>query len=76
MTSIEHASLALLTVALVAGCASDPQAASSGPKGTREYRSGSSIPVRNARPTTEAERERDKAELEEIRRQGGLGQSR
>jgi type IV pilus biogenesis protein CpaD/CtpE len=74
MTSIIRLSLALAAVALAAGCASDPQPVSGDAKAPLEYRTGSNIPVRGSRPTTEAERARAQADLEELRRAGGLGQ--
>ena len=74
MTAIAPASLLLVIAALASGCASDPQASAKEPKEQPEYRTGSNLPVRNTRPTTEAERERAKADLEEIRRSGGLSQ--
>jgi hypothetical protein len=74
MTSIVRLSFALAGVALAAGCASDPQPVSSDAKEAREYRTGSNIPVRAARPATEAERARAQSDLEELRRAGGLSQ--
>ena len=59
MTSKPTASLALFAAALVAGCATDPQTASSSePPAPREYRTGSNIPVREPRSTGSSDKAR------------------
>ena len=59
MTSLATTSLALVVAALAAGCAADSQTASSNePTSTREYRTGSNIPVREPRSTTSEEKAR------------------
>ena len=68
MTAITRALLVFATVTLAAGCAADPQAAASEPRPQAEYRTGSNIPVRGSRPTSDAERARAQAELDELRR--------
>ena len=74
MTSFATRSLALAIAALAAGCAADSASSAAGaaPKAPAEYRTGSNIPVRDSRPVSEAERERAKADLDEVRRAGGV----
>jgi hypothetical protein len=57
MTSLATTSLALVVAALATGCAVDSQTAPSNqPTSTREYRTGSNIPVREPRSTTSEEK--------------------
>ncbi len=59
--SIATVSLALVAAALAAGCAADPQSAASGrdePKASPEYRTGSNIPVREPRHTSDEQKAR------------------
>ena len=57
MNCLATTSLVLLVAALATGCAVDSQTAPSNqPTSTREYRTGSNIPVRERRPTTSEER--------------------
>ena len=59
MTSLATTSLALVVAALVAGCAVDSQTAPGNEAtSTREYRTGSNIPVREPRSTTSEEKAR------------------
>ena len=59
MTSLATTSLALVVAALATGCAVDSQTASgNSPTSTREYRTGSNIPVREPRSTTSEEKAR------------------
>ena len=59
MTSLATTSLALVVAALASGCAVDSQTAPSNqPTSTREYRTGSNIPVREPRSTTGEEKAR------------------
>ena len=59
MTSLATTSLALVVAALAAGCAVDSQtAAGNAPVSTREYRTGSNLPVREPRSTTSEEKVR------------------
>ena len=59
MTSLATTSLALVVAALATGCAVDSQTASgNAPTSTREYRTGSNIPVREPRSTTSEEKAR------------------
>jgi len=59
MTSLATTSLALVVAALATGCAVDSQTAPSNqPTSTREYRTGSNIPVREPRSTTSEEKAR------------------
>jgi len=59
MTSFATASLAVVVAALAAGCAVDSQTAPGNePVSTREYRTGSNIPVREPRSTTSGEKAR------------------
>ncbi len=60
-SSIATVSLALVVAALAAGCAADSQPASSSrsePKAPPEYRTGSNIPVREPRNTSEEQKAR------------------
>jgi hypothetical protein len=55
--------LALVAAALVAACAAEPQAAgATAPREAIEYRTGSHIPVRQAKPERAGDRERPAAE--------------
>jgi hypothetical protein len=59
MTSRITVSLALVVAALAAGCAADSQmTTSSEPKAPPEYRTGSNIPVREHRSTSEEAKSR------------------
>ena len=59
MTSPATTALALIVAALAAGCAVDSQTAPGNEAAsTREYRTGSNIPVREPRSTTSAEKAR------------------
>jgi hypothetical protein len=74
MTAI--APLALVIAALGAGCAADPQAtAASEAKAPREYRTGSNIPVREPKATSDDEKARAAAQVEEQRRNGTAGKT-
>jgi len=59
MTSLATTALALVVTALASGCAVDSQGAPANqPAPTREYRTGSNIPVREPRSTTAEEKAR------------------
>lgn len=74
-TSIITVSLALVAAALAAGCAADSQTTSSEPKAPREYRTGSNIPVREPRSTSEEEKSRPAAPAEQPRRADPAGKT-
>ena len=68
MTSLVTRSLALLLAALASACAVDSGTASSAePSPTREYRTGSNIPVREPRSTTAEEKARAAAPADPAR---------
>jgi len=59
MTSIGTASLLLAVAAVAAGCAVESQTAPGNePRATLEYRTGSNIPVREPRATSNTEKAR------------------
>ncbi len=66
---------AALTV-LLAGCASTDDKSAPEPKPTREFRTGSNIPVKDpAQPTTQEERDRTAEQIRALQRTGGGGKS-
>ncbi|HEV7575310.1 MAG TPA: hypothetical protein VGO85_04665 [Caldimonas sp.] len=77
MTAIAPLALVLVIAALGAGCAADPQGATatSEAKAPREYRTGSNIPVREPKTTSDDEKARAAAQVEEQRRNGTPGKA-
>ena len=68
MTSLATTSLALIVAALATGCAVDSQTAPGNePASTREYRTGSNIPVREPRSTSSEDKARASAPADAAR---------
>jgi len=71
MTSLVTRSLALVLAALASACAVDSGTAPSNePSPTREYRTGSNIPVKEPKTTTDEERTQAAEQLRQMQ-QGG-----
>ena len=68
MTSIPALSAAALMAVLAAGCATADTKAVNAETSTPEYRTGSNIPVRGSKPTTEEERARAAEQAREMQR--------
>jgi hypothetical protein len=71
MTCVSVRFVALIAAVLAVACAAvDDKASAAEPKAQREYRTGSNIPVKDPRPTTDDERARAAEQLRQMQ-QGG-----
>jgi predicted outer membrane protein len=68
MTSASARSVAVIAAVLAVACAAVDDKTAAEPKATREYRTGSNIPVKAAPPATDEERARAADQLRDAQR--------